>query len=69
MPDIYIISKLAVNLFNIYLKTGHLNVGLSPSEIAAHELKKAKYPKPDTTQMLPFKPVRNACKFIFPSLY
>ena len=30
--------------------------------VAANEIKKAKYPVPDTTQMLPFKPVRNACK-------
>jgi hypothetical protein len=40
------------------------NMSLSPSEYAiaaANELIKARYPQPDITQMLPFKPVRNAC--------
>jgi len=48
-------------------KDAYLSHGLSQSEVAmaaANELKKAKYPQPDTAQMLPFKPVRNACKYL-----
>jgi hypothetical protein len=29
-------------------------------QAAANEIKKSKYPVPDITQMLPFKPIRNA---------
>ena len=43
----------------------NLNLNSSDYENSAmNELKKAKYPNPDITQMLPFKPVRNACKNI-----
>jgi hypothetical protein len=40
------------------------NVSLSQAELvvaAANEIKKHKYPVPDVSQMLPFKPIRNAC--------
>ena len=40
------------------------NVSLSQAELVvvdANEIKKHKYPVPDVSQMLPFKPVRNAC--------
>ena len=37
-------------------------------QAAANEIKKSKYPVPDITQMLPFKPIRNACKNILINL-
>ncbi len=39
------------------------NMNLTQAEyaaVAANEIKRAKFPVPDITQMLPFKPVRNA---------
>ena len=43
--------------------SGSSGINLNPTEYAiamANEAKKARYPAPDPTQMLPFKPVRNA---------
>lgn len=43
------------------------NVTINTAEIeliAAFEARKAKYPVPDINQMLPFKPIRNARKYI-----
>jgi len=32
--------------------------------VAANEIKRSKFPVPDVTQMLPFKPIRNTCNFL-----
>lgn len=36
-----------------------------PVQSALNESKKAKYPLPDTMQMLPYKPIRNGREFIY----
>ena len=38
---------------------------ISVAEPAASEIKKQRYPVPDTSQMLPFKPYRNASMYAF----
>ncbi len=51
-----------MNLSTLFLN----NASLLQAEQAiatVNEIKKAKYPVPDVTQMLPFKPVRTTCKF------
>lgn len=43
------------------------NVSISQAElaaVAANELKRANYPVPDISQMMPFKPVRNIRKMV-----
>jgi len=42
------------------------NISLSQTELAAaaaNEIRRMSVPVPDITQMLPFKPIRNPCKY------